>query len=170
MIKIILSGKPGSGKSLLISEFYTDLGSLMNMKGFQIIKRFDEKDKLKRLDFFRFSRGDILFSVDLSSSAPSLLSQVNPHIEKILDELSIFQMVDIFLFDELGLIETEVKQLQQQIITLFSSRIPVIAAVNSQNLDRIEYLLNRFKIKVLDLDSQDAENIYLLLIRELYDY
>lgn len=169
MSKLILTTSLQREKNEIITNFYGDLGSLMKIRGFQFIKHFDRQGNITSLDWFSFSRRTALFTLELNNPELPVTQQIKPHLEKILSELSIFQLVDIFLFDELGLLEAEIIPLKQQIITIFSSRISVIGVVNRAHLAKISYLKNRAKIDFYDLDAQNQEKMYLNLIGELYD-
>ena len=153
----------------LISHFYRDMGSLMRIRGFQFIKYFDDLGHLVALDWFSFSRNQKLFTLQFDRPDLPVYSQINPFLEQILSELSIFQLVDIFVFDELGIIEPHVQQIQQQIITIFSSKHPAIATVDQSRIQKIDYLKPLKSIRYQTIDDPNSEQLYLDLIGELYD-
>ena len=168
MKRIIISHNPSS-KSPIIEHFYHDLSPLIRMRGFQLIKYFDALGHLVAIDWFSFARREVLFTIQADRQDVSIFSQMQPYIEQIVSELSIFQLVDIFLFDELGLLESYAGQIQQQIITVFSSRIPVLAVVQQNHLQKIDYLRNLDGIDYQSIGEANDEQLYLKLIGELYD-
>ncbi len=153
----------------LISQFYRDMGSLMRIRGFQLLKYFDDLGHLVALDWFSFSRNQKLFSIQFDRPNLSVFHQIEPFLEQILSELSIFQLVDIFVFDELGIIEPYIVQIKQQIITIFSSKYPAIAAVNQNRVKGLDYLKSLKTIHYQLIDDPNKEQLYLDLIGELYD-
>ncbi len=169
MTKLILIGSDNEKRNSVITNFSHDLGSLIRIRGFQFKKYFDDLGHLVALDWFSFLRRETLFTLQFDRPDLPLYSQIQPFLEDILRELSIFQLIDVFLFDELGLIEPFVKPLQQQLITIFSSKHSVIATVNRTNRDKLDYL-NRIKdIQYQTIDEQNNDKFYLKLIGELYD-
>ncbi len=164
MKNIIISGASNSGKSKIVCQFFDELWPLVNIHGFRLVSLNGPPDSYE-LHFF--SRPSLTFKLTLNST--QLFSEV---LNELLNELSIFQMVDLFLLDELGVLEGFLPRLQQQILTIFASKIPVIAAVNSGNISSINYLLNRFDHKLIDLDQRQKNgkgDLFLELLRELYD-
>ncbi len=170
MKKLILIDNKKNRSNPIIDLFYQDLGILMRISGFRFLKYYDDLGHLVALDWFSFAKNQTLFTIQFDRLDRSVFSQIQPHIEQILNELSIFQLVDIFFFDELALIEPYIKQIQQQIITIFSSRIPVIAAVHENNVSKLDYLQNLIFIEYRPIQSENYDRIYLDLIGELYDH
>ncbi len=170
MSKLVLISENNPNKSNpLISHFYRDMGFLMRIRGFQLLKYFDDLGHLVALDWFSFSRNQRLFTIQFDRPDLPVYLQVEPYLEQILSELSIFQLVDIFVFDELGIIEPYVQQIKQQIITIFSSKHPVIAAVDQSRIKEIDYLKHLNSVKYQHIENPDNEQLYLDLIGELYD-
>ena len=169
MSKLILINNSNKQRNSVIANFSHDLGSLIRIRGFQFKKYFDDLGHLVALDWFSFSRKETLFTLQFDRPDLPLHSQSEPFLEDILRELSIFQLIDVFLFDELGLIEPFIKQLQQQLITIFSSKHSVIATVNQAHVDNLSYLNKIKDIQYRSIDEQNSDKFYLKLIGELYD-
>jgi len=169
MFKLILIKNKQDRQNKVIQKFFNNLSPLIRMRGFQLIKYFDALGHLVAIDWFSFARREVLFTIQADRQDVSIFSQMQPYIEQIVSELSIFQLVDIFLFDELGLLESYAGQIQQQIITVFSSRIPVLAVVQQNHLQKIDYLRNLDGIDYQSIGEANDEQLYLKLIGELYD-
>ncbi len=168
MAKLILTKTNNTPSNRIFNTFFDDLETVVKIRGFQLLKHFDEQGRIIKFDWFSFAQKAVLGTLDLQASQ-SLEQQIKLFWDKISDELSIFQLVDVFLFDELGLIEEAITPLKQQIITIFSSRISAIAIVHHDRLKNISYLTNRFNLKFIELNEHSVENMYSRLIKELYD-
>ncbi len=167
---ILINQNEPERRNALISHFYDDLNPLMRIRGFQFFKHFDESGHLVALDWFSFARKQTLFTLQFNRPHLPVPDQILPHLEQILNELSIFQLVDVFLFDELGIIEPFVEQIRQQIITVFSSKHTVIAVASQQRIDEIDYLNSLPFIRRQPIIRQNDEQLYVDLIGELYDH
>jgi|GEM_PF-2422883 hypothetical protein len=171
MSKLVLITQNNHSKNNpLLSQFHRDMGSLMRIRGFQLLKYFDDLGHLVALDWFSFSRNQKLFKIQFDRPDLSVFLQIEPFLEQILSELSIFQLVDIFVFDELGIIEPYIVQIKQQIITIFSSKYPAIATVNQNRIKELDYLKSLKNIQYQFIDDPNNEQLYLDLIGELYDH
>ncbi len=170
MSKLVLISENNLQKNnQLIYRFYQDIGSLIRIRGFQLIKYFDDMGNLVALDWFSFYRNQKLFTLQFDRPDLPVNNQIQPYLEQILSELSIFQLVDIFVFDELGIIEPHIRQIQQQIITVFSSQYPVIATLAQSRIQKIDYLKPLKSVQYQSIEDPNSEQSYLNLIGELYD-
>ncbi len=169
MAKLIFVKTRETPSDRIVNTFFNDLGTLMKIRGFQLIKHFTPQGEIAKLDWYSFAQKAVLCSLNPLTTQPPISQQVKTQWDKISDELSIFQLVDVFLFDELGLIEESITPLKQQLITIFSSRISAIAIVHRDRVRNISYLTNRFDLKFIEANENNVENMYSRLIRELYD-
>ena len=165
MYKILLVEPENSGHTLILHEFLENLSPLLNIKGF----RTTTLEKPGHIKMSLLSQPSVNIELDLSQQAADIEKQIEPYIEKFISELSVFQVVDLFLLDRLGGVEQSVFRLKQQIITVFSSRIPVIGAVQAHEVKKLNYLLHKIPIKLIKLEDVKESDVSLQLIKELYD-
>jgi len=164
MNKILLLEQEGKQKTRILKEFFQNLSPLLNIKGFFT-------DEIKALDEVQINliAQSVSFSLNLKQKPEEVRKAVEPFLETLIYELSIFELIDIFLLDKLGLFEIHIPRLQQQIITVFSSRIPVIATAHQKDIAKLDYILDHFPIKILNLNEYDENDLFPNLIKELYD-
>ena len=165
MNKILLIESEHKKHSQILKEFFQNLSPILNIKGFYV-------DKVKgneQLQINLLSQRSKSFLLNLNRNQDEIHSALETFLELLINELSVFELVDIFLLDKLGMLEMHSPRLKQQIITVFSSRIPVIATVHQQDLQKLDYLLDYTTIKTLDLTEFDEQDMFSNLIRELYD-
>lgn len=164
MNKILLLEQEGKQKIRILKEFFQNLSPLLNIKGFFT-------DEIKALDEVQINliAQSVSFSLNLKQKPEEVRKAVEPFLETLIYELSIFELIDIFLLDKLGLFEIHIPRLQQQIITVFSSRIPVIATAHQKDIAKLDYILDHFPIKILNLNEYDENDLFPNLIKELYD-
>lgn len=165
MHKILLLDQEGFGKTRILKEFFQNLSPLLNIKGFCT----DKNKASDEVQINLLSQRSVSFSLNLKKKPEEIKKAVDPYIESLIYELSIFELIDIFLLDKLGLFEIHIPRLQQQIITIFSSRIPVIATAHQQDVPKLDYILNHFPIKTLNLNEFSESDLFPNLIKELYD-
>ncbi len=165
MYKLILLQEEKLRKNNILEDFFQTLSPLVNIKGL-IAEKTNNKGIFK---FNLLSQPSLTFEVDISIGPKGVRNAVELHIEQIITELSVFEFVDVFLIDCLGLLEMHVPRLKQQIITVFSSRIPVIATLCQFNKNALTYILDYFPVKIMKTDGIDQQELFFKIIKELYD-
>ncbi len=166
MYKIILVEPNQASRIQVLKEFFESLSALLNIKGFSL----EHQAANNQWHLSLLSRQSLTIPLHFTPEAPPIADQIQPYLETLLLELSVFELVDIFLLNRLATIELEIPRLKQQIITVFSSKIPVISTVKSKDLDKLDYLPDYIPIKLIDLQKTKETDVFAQLIKELYDF
>ncbi len=165
MKKVLLILDSKTENTPILNEFFKTLYPLVNIKGFYL-ETLTATNKLK---INLFSKKTATHNINLNIEPVRLNQEMEPFIEDLLSELSMFDLVDVFLLDKLGTFEIHIPRLRQQIITVFYSRIPVIATVRQNDVSKLSYILDHFPLKIVHLSKFAEKEVFSNLIRELYD-
>jgi nucleoside-triphosphatase len=150
---ILIAGAPGIGKTSLISRLYRDLTPLV-IKEYQILKGY-------RLATFDFQE---LVLAHIHIVGPDRFEDFGLNLDGF-DKLVINQFspdpnVELFLVDEIGMMECTSLLFRQTILKLINSDVPLIATLASLNVLDILKIRNRKDISVLNMTHKNREFIW----------
>ena len=158
---VLITGAPGIGKTSLISRLYRDLTPLV-IKGFYK-KAIHEYQILKgyRLATFDFQE---LVLAHIHIVGPDRFEDFGLNLDGfeklIINQLSPDPNVELFLVDEIGVMECTSLQFRQIILKVINSDIPLIATLASLNVLDILKIRNRKDISILNMTHKNREFIW----------
>jgi nucleoside-triphosphatase len=160
MIKnILITGKPGSGKSTLIQKL-TDHFNNKKIAGIATpeIRRKNKRYGFKIIDIFS-GHEEIMASVDIKSNHRVSKYQVAVEaVDKILEKLhSNLNEAEIIMIDEIGKMELYSKKFKDMIKTILDSEKPVIATIQLSKNPFIKNIKSREDSKVYFLEKDQFE-------------
>jgi len=159
---ILITGRPGCGKSTLIKRLIEGLGGEWKIAGIVTpeIRKNHKRFGFRIIDLLS-GEGEILASVDIKSEIRVSKYFVNlDGIEKILDKfMESFEEADLFVVDEIGKMELLSGRFRDIIIKILDSEKPVVATVALSKDPFIEGLKKRKDSKVFYLERRGLEKI-----------
>lgn len=165
---VFIAGAPGIGKTSLISRLYRDLTPLF-IRGFYKEKileyRILKGYRLSTFDFQELILAHIhIVGPDRIGEFGLNLDGLNNLIKKLLKP---DPMVELFLIDEIGLMECASRQFRQMIMKIINSQIPLIATLPSHEVLDILKIKDREDIAVLNMTYKSRESIWKNVMVEL---
>jgi nucleoside-triphosphatase len=165
---VFIAGAPGIGKTSLISRLYRDLTPLF-IRGFYK-EPIQEYKILKgyRLATFDFQE---LILAHVHIVGPDRMGEFGLNLDGfsklISKQLSPDPKVELFLVDEIGLMECESKKFRQMILKIVDSPIPLIATLASHDVLDILKLKERDDISILNMTYKNRDVIWKNVMVEL---
>ena len=165
---VLIAGAPGIGKTSLISRLYRDLTPLF-IRGFykeaireyRILKGF----RLATFDFQELILAHVhIVGPDRIDEFGLNLDGFNKLIKK---QLSPDSKVELFLIDEIGLMECKSTQFQQMVLKIVNSQIPLIATLASHDVLDILKLKERKDVAILNMTLKNRDVIWKSVMVEL---
>jgi nucleoside-triphosphatase len=165
---VFITGVPGIGKTSLISRLHRDLSPLV-IRGFYK-KAIYEYQILKgyRLATFDFQE---LVLAHIHIIGPDRFNDFGLNLdgfEKLItNQLTPDPNVELFLIDEIGMIECTSPQFRQRILNVIDSKIPLIATLESFNVLDILQIKDRNNIAVLNMTHKNRDSIWKSVLVEI---
>lgn len=162
MIKnILITGKPGCGKSTLIQKLRNEFKD-RKISGIITpeIRKGGQRYGFKIMDLSS-QKEEIMASVDIQSKQRVSKYYVDVHaVDKIVDKfLDGAEKADLFIVDEIGKMEMHSERFKKIIIKIFNSNKPVIATIALSKDPFIDKIKKRHDSKVLHLERENWERV-----------
>ena len=165
---VLIAGAPGIGKTSLITRLHRDLTPLF-IRGFykeaiheyQILKGY----RLATFDFQELILAHMhIIGPDRSGEFGLNLDGLN---DMISNQLNPDPKVELFLIDEIGLMECASLQFRQMIVNAMNSKIPLIATLASLDVLEILNIKNREDISIQKMSHKNRDSIWKSVLVEL---
>jgi len=165
---VLIAGAPGIGKTSLITRLHRDLTPLF-IRGFykeaiheyQILKGY-------RLATFNFQE---LIMAHIHIVGPDRIGDFGLNLDG-LNELISHQLtpdpkVELFLIDEISMMECTSLQFRHMIVKAMNSKIPLIATLASHDVLDILKIKDREDISILNMTHKNRDSIWKSVLVEL---
>lgn len=162
---ILVYGTMFSGKTALLREIYADLSALLRIRGYYTFREYDNEIAVT-VKYHSFYLNEHIFSFE-SKNSTNVEQQLEDFSRIVLPELRLYPTPDLFLLDELNRFECNSDRLYQQIITIFSSRIPVIATTSDIRYEKIKELAHRTDVNFIKINSHTTDELYKEILSRL---
>jgi nucleoside-triphosphatase len=165
---VLIAGAPGIGKTSLISRLYRDLTPLF-IRGFYK-EAIHEYRLLKgyRLATFDFQE---LILAHVHIVGPERIGQFGLNLdgfnELITHQLTPDPKVELFLVDEIGMMECTSLQFRHMILKVMDSEIPLIATLASHDVLDILKIKKRKDISILNMTYKNRDSIWKNVLVEI---
>jgi nucleoside-triphosphatase len=158
---VFIAGAPGIGKTSLISRLYRDLTPLV-IRGFykeaiqeyRILKGF-------RVASFNFQE---LILAHIHIVGPDRIGEFGLNLDGFNDlittQLTPDPKVELFLVDEIGLMECTSLQFCHMILKIINSNIPLIATLASHDVLKVLNIKDRKDIAILNMTYKNRDSIW----------
>jgi len=165
---VLITGAPGIGKTSLISRLHRDLSPLV-IRGFyktaiyeyQILKGY-------RLATFDFKE---LVLAHIHIVGPDRFNDFGLNLdgfEKLITyQLALNPNVELFLVDEIGMMECASLQFRTRILNVLNSKIPLIATLESLVVLDTLQIKNRKDVSVLNMTHKNRDSIWKSVLVEI---
>ena len=169
-MNILLTGKPGSGKSYLIQELIKELKE-KNIAGIISPEIRDKERKGFKIIDLATKKEEILASVNIKSNIRVSKYKVNVNgINKIVDLfLSSFEKADYIFIDEIGKMELNSERFKEILIRCFDSDKNVIVTVMSRPHPFVDRLKARSDVKLLKVTLENRDKLAEDLIKKIIE-
>jgi len=165
---VLIAGAPGIGKTSLITRLHRDLTPLL-IRGFYK-EAIQENQILKgyRLATFDFQE---LILAHIHIVGPDRIDEFGLNLDGLNDLIS-HQLipdpkVELFLIDEISMMECTSLQFRQIIVKALNSKIPLIATLASHNVLDILKIKDREDISILNMTYKNRDSIWKSVLVEL---
>ena len=163
MIKnVLITGRPGCGKSTLIKRLIEGLGGERRIAGIVTpeIRKNHERFGFRIIDLLS-GEEEILASVEIKSEIRVSKYFVNVKgIERIVEKfMEGFEEADLIVVDEIGKMELFSERFRNAMIKILDSEKPVVASIALSKDPFIEGIKGREDSKVFYLERRDFEKI-----------
>jgi nucleoside-triphosphatase THEP1 len=165
---VLIAGAPGIGKTSLISRLYRDLTPLF-IRGFykEVIQEYRIL-KGYRLATFDFQE---LILAHIHIIGPDRIDEFGLNLDGfnqlITNQLAPDPKVELFLIDEIGLMECRSTQFRHMIIKIMNSKIPLIATLSSHEVLKTLKIKDRKDIAILNMTYKNRDIIWKNVLVEL---
>jgi len=165
---VLIAGAPGIGKTSLISRLHRDLTPLFirgfykeSIKEYQILKGY-------RLATFDFQE---LILAHIHIVGPDRIGEFGLNLDGlnklVSHQLTLDPKVELFLIDEISMMECASFQFRQLIIKAMNSKIPMIATLASHDVLDILKIKERKDISILNMTHKNRDSIWKSVLVEL---
>lgn len=165
---VLIAGAPGIGKTSLISRLYRDLTPLFirgfykeSIQEYRILKGY-------RLATFDFQE---LILAHIHIIGPDRIGEFGLNLDGfnrlITKQLTPDPKVELFLIDEIGLMECSSSQFSQMVIKIMNSKIPLIATLSSHEVLETLNINDREDISILNMTHKNRDTIWKNVMVEL---
>lgn len=165
---VLIAGAPGIGKTSLISRLYRDLTPLY-IRGFYK-EAIQEYRILKgyRLATFDFQE---LILAHVHIIGPDRTGEFGLNLDGfnkfIVNQLKPDPKVELFLIDEIGLMECKSPQFRQMIVEIMNSKIPLIATLSSHDVLESLKIKDRIDTAILNMTYKNRDIMWKSVMVEL---
>jgi len=158
---VFIAGTPGIGKTSLITRLYRDLTPLF-IRGFykeaiqeyRILKGF-------RLATFDFQE---LILAHIHIVGPDRIGEFGLNIDGfdnlITQQLKPDPRVELFLVDEISIMECASQKFRQMILKIINSHIPLISTIASHDVLEILKIKEREDIAILNMTHKNRDSLW----------
>ena len=165
---VFIAGTPGIGKTSLITRLYRDLTPLF-IRGFYK-EAIQEYQILKG---FRLATFDIqeLILAHVHIVGPERFGEFGLNIDgfnkMLTKQLKPDPKVELFLIDEIGLMECVSQQFRRMILTIIKSKIPLIATLTSHDVLETLKIKDREDIAILNMTHKNRDALWKNVLLEI---
>jgi nucleoside-triphosphatase len=156
-IKIFLTGDAGVGKSTILhrlikSEAIIAAGFKTFCVGKNVFISKFNSDKEKYVVGIR----------DISINKPiGFTEKFDNYGVKILDEsLKIINNIDLFIMDEIGIMEEDAKKFQRKIIEILNMDLNVLGVIKNKKNKFLDKIKENNEIKIINVTTKNREKIF----------
>jgi len=158
---VFIAGAPGIGKTTLVSRLHRDLASLL-IRGFYK-EAIQEYQILKGYRIATFDYQELILA-HVHIVGPDRMGEFGINLDGfnklITQQLMPDSKVELFLIDEIGLMECASLQFHHMIQKILNSQIPLIATIASREVLDILKLKDRKDISMLNMTYNNRDSIW----------
>ena len=158
---VFITGIPGVGKTTLLKKLAHDL-SMLVIKGFYK-EKIVEDDSTRGFRVISFDYKEQILA-HLFIEGPNKIDGFGVNIDGfekfILPQLKNINMVDLFIFDEIGKMECMSKSFCIDFEKILDADIPVIATYSHHSTFKFETLKKRKDTTILQMTSKNRDDIW----------
>ncbi len=158
---IFITGIPGVGKTTLLKKLAHDL-SMLVIKGFHK-EKIVEDNSIRGYRVVSFDNKEQILA-HLFIEGPNKMDGFGVNIEGfekfILPQIKSIEMVDLFIFDEIGKIECMSESFCAEFIKLLDAAVPVISTYSHHSAFKFKELKKRKDTTFLQMTSKNRDDIW----------
>ena len=158
---VLVAGAPGIGKTYLITHLYRELTPLF-IRGFYK-EEIHESDILKGYRLITFDFQELILA-HVHLVGPDRFKNFGFNRDGfdnlVSSQLEIKKAVELFLLDEIGLMECISDLFQKKFLAALDSEIPLIATIGSLDVLEILKIKNRKDITLLTMTHKNREAMW----------
>jgi len=165
---VLITGAPGIGKTSLISRLHHDLAPLY-IRGFYK-EAIYEYQILKGYRLATFDFKDLILA-HIHIVGPDRIGELGLNLDGfnalLSQQLSPDPKVELFLIDEISMMECKSLQFRDMILNIINSNIPLIATIASHDVLDILNIKEREDISILNMNHKNRDSIWKSVLVEI---
>jgi len=165
---VFIAGAPGIGKTSLISRLHRDLTPLFIRGFYKEVIQEDQILKGYRLATFDFQE---LILAHTHIEGPDRMGEFGLNLDGfndlITNQLTPDPKVELFLIDEISMMECTSQQFRHMILKVINSKIPLIATLPSHEVLDILKIKNRKDIAIINMTHNNRDSIWKSVLVEI---